>query len=153
MQFNIYFKILKIQPFSRRSHDRFQQAQCWMINSQLTVKIIHWKLSWIGSWNKWISCINIIYRSIWVIYEYIFNPHIHRLPVGLIAQLVKRCTGVAKVRVQVPIKPNVYRPYPLLLSVDNCEDYTLKIYYYLRAILCKNQTKWEMKNFEPPTQI
>ena len=23
----------------------------------------------------------------------------------------------------------------------------------LRAILCKNQTKWEMKNFEPPTQI
>lgn len=22
-----------------------------------------------------------------------------------------------------------------------------------RAILCKNQTKWEMKNFEPPTQI
>ena len=24
---------------------------------------------------------------------------------------------------------------------------------YLRAILCNNQTKWEMKNFEPPTQI
>ena len=23
----------------------------------------------------------------------------------------------------------------------------------LRAILCKNQRKWEMKNFEPPTQI
>ena len=23
----------------------------------------------------------------------------------------------------------------------------------LRAVLCKNQTKWEMKNFEPPTQI
>ena len=23
----------------------------------------------------------------------------------------------------------------------------------LRAILCKNQTKWEMENFEPPTQI
>ena len=22
---------------------------------------------------------------------------------------------------------------------------------YLRAILCKNQTKWEMKNFDPPT--
>ena len=22
-----------------------------------------------------------------------------------------------------------------------------------RAILCKNQTKWEMKNFDPPTQI
>ena len=21
----------------------------------------------------------------------------------------------------------------------------------LRAILCKNQTKWEMKNFDPPT--
>ena len=24
---------------------------------------------------------------------------------------------------------------------------------HLRAVLCKNQTKWEMKNFEPPTQI
>ena len=24
---------------------------------------------------------------------------------------------------------------------------------YLRAILCKNQTKWETKNFEPLTQI
>ena len=23
----------------------------------------------------------------------------------------------------------------------------------LRAVLCKNQTKWEMKNFEPPSQI
>ena len=23
----------------------------------------------------------------------------------------------------------------------------------LRAVLCKNQTKWEMKNFELPTQI
>ena len=23
----------------------------------------------------------------------------------------------------------------------------------LGAILCKNQSKWEMKNFEPPTQI
>ena len=23
----------------------------------------------------------------------------------------------------------------------------------LRAILCKNQTKWEMKNFDPPNQI
>ena len=24
---------------------------------------------------------------------------------------------------------------------------------YLRAILCKNQTKWEMKNFVPPTPV
>ena len=24
---------------------------------------------------------------------------------------------------------------------------------HLRAVLCKNQTKLEMKNFEPPTQI
>ena len=24
---------------------------------------------------------------------------------------------------------------------------------HLRAVLCKNQTKWEMKNFEHPTQI
>ena len=25
--------------------------------------------------------------------------------------------------------------------------------WYLRAVLCKNQRKWEIKNFEPPTQI
>ena len=55
-------------------------------------------------------------------YKYIFNPHIHRLPVGLIAQLVKHGTGVAKVRVQVPIKPKVYRPYALVLSVDSCNE-------------------------------
>ena len=64
-------------------------------------------------------------------YKYIFNPHIHRLPVGLIAQLVRHGTGVAKVRVEVPIKPKVYRSEPLLLTVENCKDYTLKIYYYL----------------------
>ena len=74
---------------------------------------------------------NVFERAVYVMYEYIFNPHIHRLPVGLIAQLVKHGTGVAKVRVQVLIKPNVYRRYLLLLSVDNCKDYILKIYYYL----------------------
>ena len=29
----------------------------------------------------------------------------------------------------------------------------LKIGGYLRAILCKNQTKWEMKNFDPPLKF
>ena len=64
-------------------------------------------------------------------YEYIYNLHIHQFTVGLIAQLVKHGRGIAKVRRQVPIRPKVYGPYPLLLSVDNCKDYTLKIYYYL----------------------
>ena len=30
---------------------------------------------------------------------------------------------------------------------------TWKFIGSLRAVLCKNQTKWEMKNFEPPTPI
>ena len=36
-------------------------------------------------------------------------------------------------------------------------NYTIRLklpkLHHLRALLCKNQTKWEMKNFEPPTQI
>ena len=36
------------------------------------------------------------------IYELIIDPHNDLLPVGLIAQLVEHCTGIAEVRVQVP---------------------------------------------------
>lgn len=62
---------------------------------------------------------------------HISSEHINRFPVGLIAQLVEHGTSVARVRAQVPFRSKVLRPYLLLLSVDNCEDYALKIYYYL----------------------
>ena len=37
------------------------------------------------------------------IYGLIIDPHNHNLPFGLIGQLVEHCTGVAEVRVRVPI--------------------------------------------------
>ena len=33
------------------------------------------------------------------------------------------------------------------------EDYEAHLYHELRAILCQNQTKWEMKNFDPPLKF
>ena len=34
------------------------------------------------------------------------------------------------------------------------QRYLIVLFFlHLRAVLCKNQTKLEMKNFEPPTQI
>ena len=39
------------------------------------------------------------------------------------------------------------------IFVKNTVSYLCEIETRLRAILCKNQTKWEMKNFEHPTQI
>ena len=38
------------------------------------------------------------------IYGLIIDPHNNQLPVGLIAQLVEHCTGIAEVRVLVPFR-------------------------------------------------
>ena len=43
--------------------------------------------------------------------------------------------------------------WPLQFWSSSYFDHFLVLKHYLRAILCKNQTKWEMKNFDPPTQI
>ena len=48
-----------------------------------------------------ISCIIIIYQHI---YHLIIDPHNNLLPVGLKAQLVEHCTGIAEVRVWIPIQ-------------------------------------------------
>ena len=47
------------------------------------------------------SCIIIIYLHI---YGLIIDPHNNLLPVGLIMQLVEHCTGIAGVRVQIPVQ-------------------------------------------------
>ena len=50
----------------------------------------------------------------------------NRLPVGLLAQLVERCTGIAKVMVQIPYGPEFF--FKILFSticfssVLSCED-------------------------------
>ena len=47
------------------------------------------------------SCITIIYLHI---YELIIDPHNDLLPFGLIAERVEHCTGIAEVRVPIPIQ-------------------------------------------------
>ena len=42
------------------------------------------------------SCVIIIYLHI---YKLVIDPHDKLLPVGLIAQLVEHCTGIAEVRI------------------------------------------------------
>jgi len=41
--------------------------------------------------------------SISIIYGLIIDSHNDQLPVGLIAQLVEQCTGIAEVRVRIPV--------------------------------------------------
>ena len=47
------------------------------------------------------SCIIIIYLHI---YGLTIDPRKDLLPVGLVAQLVEHCTGIAGVRVQIPVQ-------------------------------------------------
>ena len=54
------------------------------------------------------SAFQIHYYSIITMYLHIYgltsDPHNNQLPVGLIAQLVDRCTGITDVRVRIPIQ-------------------------------------------------
>ena len=63
------------------------------------------------------------------IYAPMIGPLNDRLPVGLIAQLVKHCTGIPEVRVLVTFRPDFFRHLSgyYLSSAHNCENYTLKI--------------------------
>ena len=54
------------------------------------------------------------------------DPHNGQLPVGLIAQLVEHCTGMAEVRVQDPFRP--FSPY-CLSSDHNCKDQLHGIFF------------------------
>ena len=46
----------------------------------------------------------IVDLSISIIYGPIIEPHDNQLLVGLIAQLVEHCTGIAEVRVRIPVQ-------------------------------------------------
>ena len=43
--------------------------------------------------------------------DQLIDPHKDQLPVGLIAQLVEYCTGIAGVRVQVLFRPEFFWPF------------------------------------------
>ena len=57
--------------------------------------------------------------------RFIWIQHNDQLPVGLLAQLVKRCTGIAEVMDSNPVRTWIFfRPYSnyKFSSVHNCED-------------------------------
>ena len=45
------------------------------------------------------------------IYGLIIDPHNDLLPVGLIAQLVEHCTGIAEVRVWIPVQAWIFQAF------------------------------------------
>ena len=52
------------------------------------------------------------------IYRLIVDPHNNLLPVGLIAQLVEHCTGIAEARVGIPVQAWIFQAF-LAASAKN----------------------------------
>ena len=46
-----------------------------------------------------------------IIYWLIIDPHNDQHPVGLVAQLVELCSGIAEVKVRVPFRPEIFRSF------------------------------------------
>ena len=46
----------------------------------------------------------------------ITDPHNDLLPVGLVAQLVEHCAGIAEVRIRIPLQAWIFRSFSLLLK-------------------------------------
>ena len=63
-------------------------------------------------------------------WKIIIDPHNNQLLVGLIAQRVEHCTGIAEVRVRVPFRPEFFGLTHYYLSrAHTCKDHTLKIHF------------------------
>ena len=54
--------------------------------------------------------ISLIKTHVSSIYGLIRDPHNDQLPVGVTAQLVEHCTGIAEVRARVLFRPEFFRP-------------------------------------------
>ena len=62
-----------------------------------------------SSSNIWLS---FIHSRLFTTYGFIWNQHDNQLPVGLLAQLVEHCTGIAEVLDSNPIQAWIFfRPY------------------------------------------
>ena len=62
-------------------------------------------LTYLPQCTKWFSYIHNRYSSLgWFIWTQLND----QLPVGLLAQLVKRCTGIAEIGVQIPYGPEFF---------------------------------------------
>ena len=67
-----------------------------------------------------IHALTCMYRSIPIIYGFIFDPHDNQFPVGLvIAQLIEHCTSIAEVRVQIPVQAIFATAYVVLKLQDH----------------------------------
>ena len=79
----------------------------------------------------------VIYSSL---HGFTLNQHNDQLPVGLLAQLVEHCTGIAKVMNSSPVQAwffFFFRPYFQYCSssVHNCED-RFHIPVFIRSSIC-----------------
>ena len=69
------------------------------------------------------------------LHGFIWNQHSDQLPVGLLAQLVERCTGIAEVMGSNPVQAWIFfRPsfHYCLSSVHYCED-RFHIHVFIRS--------------------
>ena len=57
--------------------------------------------------------------------EHFMEPHNGQLPVGLIAEMVRCCTGIAEIRVPVSFRPEISRPFShyCLNGTHDCKDH------------------------------
>ena len=69
--------------------------QCWCINIKIIVSICR------------LNEISLIWSHTSTIYRLIIDSHNDSLPISLVAQLEEHCTGIAEVRVWVPVRPFV----------------------------------------------
>ena len=69
--------------------------------------------------------VSYIYIHLFILHGYITNSQYDQLPVGLIAQLVEHCTGIAEVMGSNPVQAkNFFQAFfsQLLKLCSNCED-------------------------------
>ena len=67
--------------------------------------------------------VSYIHIHLFVLHGYIMNSQYDQLPVGLIAQLVEHCTGIAEVMGSIPVQAFLGFHFGEYLScLNNCQD-------------------------------
>ena len=78
------------------------------------------------------SCyaVSYIYIHLFILHGYITNSQYDQLPVGLIAQLVEHCTGIAEVKGSNPVQAWIF----FRLSFRSCLScvVTARVFFYLK---------------------
>ena len=79
--------------------------------------------------------VSYIYIHLFILHGYITNSQYNQLPVGLIAQLVEHCTGIAEVMGSNPVQAWIF----FRLSFRNCSSCVVTARIFL---LFENDTGW-----------